>query len=120
MKLVRFLLRNGGRGAILVAIMGIMSGLASSAFIAVVNLALHRHATALLIAGFAGIAVVRIAANLLSQWYVIHFAQQAILNLCDELSRRVVATPFRTLERVGPARIMTTLTDDVVKEHLQV
>lgn len=97
----------------MVAGLGILSGLASSAFVAVVNMALHRHNEAALIAGFAGITLLRVGANLLSQWYVINFAQQAILDLCDELSRRVVATPFRTLERVGPARIMTTLTDDV-------
>lgn len=97
----------------MVTLLGIASGLATSAFVAVVNIALHQQRGGLLIASFAGIAVVRVAANLLAQWYVINFAQQAILDLCDELSRRVVATPFRTLERVGAARIMTTLTDDV-------
>jgi putative ATP-binding cassette transporter len=112
-KLISFLLRSGGRGVFLVAVTGILSGLASSAFVAIVNTALHQRDGYLLILGFALIALLRVGTNVLSQWYVIKFAQQAILDLSDKLARRVVETPFRTLESVGPPRIMTTLTDDV-------
>ena len=113
MRLISFLMRSGSRGIALVAAMGILSGLASSAFVAIVNTALHTHKGYVLILGFVAIAVLRIATNVLSQWYVIKFAQQATLDLGDRLARRVVETPFRTLESVGPPRIMTTLTDDV-------
>lgn len=113
MKLLSFLFRSGGRGIVVVAVTGVLSGFASTAFVAVVNAALHANNTALLALGFAAIAVLRITTNVLSQWYVIKFAQQAILDLSDKLARRVIDTPFRTLESVGPSRILTTLTDDV-------
>jgi putative ATP-binding cassette transporter len=112
-KLLSFLVRSGGRGIVVVAVTGILSGLASSAFVAIVNTALHARNSTWLLLGFAGIALVRIGANVLSQWYVIQFAQRAVLELSDRLARRVLETPFRTLEIVGPPRIMTTLTDDV-------
>jgi putative ATP-binding cassette transporter len=44
---------------------------------------------------------------------MVRFAQDKVLDLCEDLTRRVVQTPFRTLERIGPARILTTLSDDV-------
>lgn len=113
MKLLSFLFRSGGRGIVVVAVMGILSGLASSAFVAVVNAALHARNGYLLALGFAVIALVRAGASVLSQWYVIKFAQQAVLELSDRLARRVIETPFRTLESVGPSRILATLTDDV-------
>lgn len=113
MKLLSFLFRSGGRGIFVVAVTGVLSGLASTAFVAMVNAALHADDTARLALGFAAIAVLRVGMNILSQWYVITFAQHAILELSDRLARRVIETPFRTLETVGPARILTTLTDDV-------
>jgi putative pyoverdin transport system ATP-binding/permease protein len=112
-RLRSFLIRSGGRGIAVVAVMGILSGLASSAFVAVVNAALHARSGYLLALGFALIALVRVGTNVLSQWYVIKFAQKSILELSEGLARRVIETPFRTLESIGPSRIMTTLTDDV-------
>ena len=43
-----------------------------------------------------------------------HLAQRALSYLCSDLSRKVLATPLRQLEQVGIARILSTLTDDVV------
>ena len=113
MNLVRFLFGAGERGVVAVAIAGVVSGLASTGFIAVVNLALQRGERRYLLAAFAAVALARIATNLLAQWFMLHFSQKSVFTLCDQLCRQVIRTPFRTLERITPSRIMSTLTDDV-------
>jgi putative ATP-binding cassette transporter len=112
-KLIAFLFQTNGRGILVVTLAGILSGAASSLFVAMVNASLHRPDHVLLAIGFGVVVAVRISANIFSQWFLVRFAQTSILELCDTMCRRVLDTPFRTLERVGPSRIMTTLTDDV-------
>ena len=114
MNLIRFLLRSGRSGIVVVALAGLISGFASSLFVAMVNAALHRKELTWLAVAFIGVVIARISANLLSQWFLARFAQGAVLDLCERLSRQIARTPFRALERIGPARIMSTLTDDVV------
>lgn len=113
MNLLAFLFRTGRRGIITVILAGIVGGLASAGFVALVNAALHTTNLPLIVVGFIAVALARIATNLIAQWNLATYAQQAILHLCNQLSARVVETPFRTLEEIGAARIMTTLTDDV-------
>ena len=113
MKLVAFLLRAGGNGVVVVAISGVLSGLASTGFIAVVNAALQKNDRRFLLVAFVVVALARITTNLLAQWFMLHFSQKSVLTLCDRLCRQVIQTPFRTLEKITPARIMSTLTDDV-------
>ena len=113
MNLVRFLLRAGGKGAIVVAVAGVLSGLASTGFIAVVNLALQHGERRLLLAAFAAVALARIVTNLLAQWFMLRFSQESVFNLSDQLCRQIIRTPFRTLEKISPARITSTLTDDI-------
>jgi putative ATP-binding cassette transporter len=78
-----------------------------------VNAALHRPERSLLAIGFVVIVLIRVGTNVFSQLLVVRFAQETVLSLYDRLCRRVLGTPFRTLEQIGPARVMTTLTDDV-------
>ncbi len=113
MNLLTFLFRAGRRGIMTVILAGIIGGLASAGFVALVNAALHTTTPGIIILGFIGVAIARVATNLIAQWNLVSYAQEAILQLCNQLSNRVIETPFRTLERIGAPRIMTTLTDDV-------
>ena len=113
MNLFRFLFRTGRQGIITVILAGVVGGLASAGFVALVNAALHTTRPMLIILGFIAVAIARVATNLIAQWNLVTYAQEAILLLCNRLSSRVIETPFRTLERIGAPRIMTTLTDDV-------
>ncbi len=98
----------------MVTLVGVLSGLASTAIIALLNTAIHAPQRARLVPLFLFILVVRIASNLLAQLLVVRFAQRSVLQLTEDIAMEVLETPFRTLERLGPARILTTLTDDVV------
>ena len=87
-----------------------------------VNAALQQGDRRFLLAAFIAVAVARIATNLLAQWFMLHFSQKSVLGLCDQLCRQIINTPFRTLERITTARIMSTLTDDIgiLSQALQV
>jgi putative ATP-binding cassette transporter len=41
------------------------------------------------------------------------FAQELLIGQCEELSEQVISTPFQKIEKIGPARILSTLTADV-------
>jgi len=111
------LFRIGGERRVLaIAVLGLVSGFCSTGFIALINRVLHNDGMThryLFIILFIGLAVTRLATNLWSQWIMVRFAQDKLLSLCDDISRRVVQTPFRTIERIGPANILSTLTVDV-------
>jgi putative ATP-binding cassette transporter len=83
--------------------------------IALINHALARGqtASALLVAGFAGLLLTKVGSNMLAQLLLNYFAQRTLTRLSANLSRQVLATPLRRLEEVGIPRVLTTLTDDV-------
>ncbi len=91
-----------------------ISGLAGSGFIVVLNSALHAPDRVRLVLLFVVLVLARILTNLYSQFAVMRLSQDAVLDLSESLSRQVIGTPFRMLERIGPSRIMATLTDDVL------
>ena len=116
MKLLLYLLRMGGRRVLAITAMGLGSGFVATGFIVLINRVLHDNGKSpvyILIVLFVCLAIARLATNLYSEWILVCFAQEKLLNLCDEISRRVILTPLRTLEQIGSARILSTLTDDV-------
>jgi putative pyoverdin transport system ATP-binding/permease protein len=113
-RLLRFLFQAHRRRILVVTGIGVISGLAASGFIAILNSALHAPDKLTLLLPFVVLVLARILSNVYAQFVVMRFTQDAVLDLSESLSRQVIETPFRTLERIGPSRIMATLTDDVL------
>jgi putative ATP-binding cassette transporter len=116
MSLLAFLDRRARLLAGAATVVGLLSGAASAALIALVNTALIRGtgASGLLAAAFAGLLVAKMVTNAVARVLLAHLAQRTLSYLCSDLSRKVLATPLRHLEQVGIPRILSTLTDDVV------
>ncbi len=118
MKVISFLLHRNGRKTFAVAGLGLLSGIANAGLIATVNSALHagsaghlpRSTLALI---FAALMLAKVGGSLASGLLLGRVSQESILNLCMDLCRKVVATPFRALEEIGPARVLTCLTEDI-------
>src|SRR6185312_15308494 len=93
----------------------LVSGIASAAIIALVNTTLmHGDISRGLLAGaFIGLLVGKVLTNALARIWLNAFALRMISQLFEELARKILATPLRHLERVGIARVLATLTDDV-------
>jgi putative ATP-binding cassette transporter len=114
MKALRLLLRASWRGVALAVLAGALSGVSSVGLLVLLHAALGRPADrAPLAVAFAGLCACALAARVFSQASLIALSQRAVADLCLHLSRRILATPLRRLEEMGPHRLVATLTTDV-------
>lgn len=100
----------------LILVAGALSGLFSAGIVAAINALLHPHFSyplVLLAVGFVGLVSGKIVSNVLSQLWLVQFAQDAIVEMTLGLCRKLLQTSLRKIEQLGGARIFMTLTDDV-------
>jgi putative ATP-binding cassette transporter len=115
MKALRFVLR-GARGMVVLAVAGsTVGGLAGAVLVALLQRAIQapsgaRGALGLL---FAATWATGIGARVVSDLRLARFVQERAAELRVRLSNRITATPLPTVERVGAARLLATLTEDV-------
>jgi putative pyoverdin transport system ATP-binding/permease protein len=115
MKLLYFLLRASKKVVILAVLVGIVSGAANSGLVILIHRALGGGQRApQLVWAFAGVCLVVLLTRVTSELLLIHLGQEAILNLRLDMSRRILATPLTQLEKIGPHKLLATLTDDVI------
>jgi putative ATP-binding cassette transporter len=94
---------------------GLISGVATSFLIGLIHETMQRTGSIeiTILASFAGLCLLLPVSRIVSQTLLIRLAQQSVRELRADLSKRVAATPLRTLEQIGSHRVMATLTDDV-------
>ena len=94
---------------------GLVGGACSAGLIALINTALNRAdlSRTFLVVGFAALVAGKVASQVVARLLLNRFTQRTLMDLCRDLSRKVLATPLRHLEHVGIPRILATLTDDV-------
>jgi putative ATP-binding cassette transporter len=116
MNLVKFILRVSWPTVLLATLAGTAAGAASIGLIALIRAALGRagQASPSLVGAFAGLAALVLLARAGSQVLVARLGHDAVFRLWTQLGRRIVAAPLRHLEELGPARILATLTGDVL------
>lgn len=110
------LLVQRARGPLIVAVAcGALGGASNTAFLALVNERLGGAALSIpvLAGGFAAISAVMLATYWLSRSLLIRLLQHTIRDLRLHLSQQVLAAPLARLERIGTARLLTILGDDV-------
>ena len=121
MKIISFLIRCSSNvrhsKSILFVILsaGVMSGVSNAALIALINSTLNRQGASArtLALSFVGICVVLPIARLASQSLIIMLTAASLFELRMQLSRSILSTPLRTLEKIGAHRLLAALTDDV-------
>ena len=116
MDLLGFLSRasRGLIGGIILA--GLLSGGLGAALIAVIHRALvtNDRDAIWLISTFLLVAVGKVSSHYASQVMLVRLSQDSILSLCRGICGKVLAARFQKLESLGQARILATLTEDVV------
>src|SRR5436305_421255 len=99
---------------IVVALMGIAGGLASTSMLALVNSIIGgRYPSMALVGGFAALCVALPVARYVSQLLLMNLSMRSFVELRLLLTRRVLRAPLRQLEAVGSPRLLATLTNDV-------
>ena len=90
MKLFRFLLGHARNLMIFIGLAALFSGACNAGLIALVNAALIRSetATAIMVWGFSGLGLGKLATNFISQVLLARFSQSAITNLRRDLIQK--------------------------------
>lgn len=116
LRLLRYVTDQRPRAFLLAAAAGLVSGATATGMVAIINSALEaRHPLNLwlLAVPFLALLVLSPATRLFSQFLLIGLGQDLVYDLRLQLSRRILSTPMRHLEEVGPSRLLVALTDDL-------
>jgi putative pyoverdin transport system ATP-binding/permease protein len=117
MKLLSFLfiLRRSKGLVALVLASSVLSGLCSTAMIALVNSALNQPMPSAMkiVWSFAGLCLLLPLTRIISQTLLAHLSEKAIYDLRMSLCERILATPQRQLEEIGGPTLLASLTGDV-------
>lgn len=117
MNILKFLFHHARSLFVLTSLTAIVSGACGIGLIALVNTVLSRQGkfTRWMVAGFIALGLGRVITTFISQVFLAHFSQKAIANLRRELARKILAVPLREFEKIGVARFMVALTEDVME-----
>jgi putative pyoverdin transport system ATP-binding/permease protein len=116
MNLIVFLLRNSRRIVIWAVVAGAVSGACGAGLIALLNSALANRPVSFasgLGVAFAVLFLLSPASRFLSDLLLIKLTQRSVYDLRMRLAKRLLQTPLRELERLGPARLLVALTEDI-------
>jgi putative ATP-binding cassette transporter len=119
-KLVLFFIRSAksiqfSKGIVFAVVLAsIIGGASNTAMVALINHALGMHGKPVsLIVAFAGLCVLQAISKFLSQVLLIRFASSTIAELRFKISQRIVSSPLRHLEEIGPHRLLAAITEDI-------
>jgi putative pyoverdin transport system ATP-binding/permease protein len=95
--------------------LGIVSGLANTGLLALMNSALSRQSFSdpRLIYGFVALCVLLPLSRFVSGFLLLKLAADAVFHLRLNLTRSLLTVPFRRLEEHGPHRVLNVLTEDI-------
>ena len=114
-RFLRFVVQRSRTMAWLMVCAGVLSGLLSAGVLALVNHVLYHPSdhSSLVMLGFVVLVAGKLLSNLWSQFLLVRFSQDTILDLSLSLCAKIVRAPLRRSEQRGAANILVTLTDDV-------
>ncbi|HEX8089501.1 MAG TPA: cyclic peptide export ABC transporter [Blastocatellia bacterium] len=115
MKMLSFLLKKSRGTAVLAILAGLIAGISNTALLALINTVLTRaeQPSSTLAWGFIWLCALMLLARIVSQALLIRISVDSSFILRMQLSRKILAAPFRQLEQLGPHRLLATLTEDV-------
>jgi putative ATP-binding cassette transporter len=116
MNLLRFLLRTSWVTVALATAIGLLSGACNAGILALVNTVLNHTetVTTLVVLGFVGLGLARVLTSAISQYMLSVFAHKTMAELRRDLCLKILVTPLRHLENIGPPRLLVALTEDVI------
>lgn len=116
MNLISFLLRSSWKMVAIAIFTGFVSGGSSAALIALISRSISKGVGAdldTIAIAFGCLALIALVSSITSQIMLIRLAQQSVFQLRLSLSRQILSTELAQLEKLGSARLLATLTDDV-------
>jgi putative pyoverdin transport system ATP-binding/permease protein len=114
MKIIAFFFEHSRKAILLSGSAGVVSGIANAALLAMINIAVKPGKPLLWVVWtFGGLCVLLPLARFISELLLTKLGQEATYSLRTKMCTQILAVPLQHLETLGPARILTTLTDDI-------
>ncbi|PSN15445.1 ABC transporter ATP-binding protein [filamentous cyanobacterium CCT1] len=114
MSLVLFLLQTSGPVLLIALATGLVSGGCSAALIALISYSIAQEtAGAVVVAAFVGLGAIALITAMVSRILLVRFSQAAVFELQLQLCRQILATELKSLEALGPPRLLVILTEDI-------
>jgi putative ATP-binding cassette transporter len=114
MEIIAFFLQHSRRAVFFSVLAGVFSGICNAGLLAVINAELKSgRPTNILLWSFGGLCVLLPLSRFSSELLLTRLGQDAMYSTRLKLCRQVLSAPLRHLVQLGPARILTTLTDDI-------
>jgi putative ATP-binding cassette transporter len=114
MKIIAFFLRHSRKIVFLSIAAGALSGMCNAALLAVINSVLKTRVPGWgLVWSFLGLCILLPFARFTSERLLTRLGQEAMHRMRMQLCRQILAAPLLHLEKLGSARLLATLTDDI-------
>jgi putative ATP-binding cassette transporter len=113
MKILVFFLQHSRKTVIASVLLGLLSGVCNAALLAAINAGLRGNHNATLLWSFGGLCGLLLLARFTSEVVLTKMVQKAMFTSRMNLCQQVLVTPLSHLERLGAARLLTTLTEDI-------
>ncbi len=111
--LLRYLYRQSNVLLIFAFVCALLSGLGGAALIQVINEGVKGKATAALGLSFFALCLATLVTRSLSQIAILHLSQNAVLTMRIDLSKKLLATPYKKLQELGKPSLLVILTRDI-------
>jgi putative ATP-binding cassette transporter len=114
-RILLFLFRASRSNVIAAISFGIISGICSTALLALISEALTKGglASATVIWGVVSLCFLMPVSKFISDFLLVRLGQGAVRDLRLKLSQQILVAPLRHIEEIGPHRLLVTLTDDI-------
>jgi putative pyoverdin transport system ATP-binding/permease protein len=113
MKFLRFLLQVSWQQMLLAGVTGLVSGCGNALLIFMINQSINQASPPNALLYFGALAALTLLTSIISQFFLIRLAQNAIYQLRLRLSQNILHSPLTHLEKLGTNRLLATLTEDV-------
>jgi putative pyoverdin transport system ATP-binding/permease protein len=113
MRLISLLLRYSRKFVILAIIAGIISGIANTGLLALINAGLNDGHGSRLIIGFAALCTTLALSRIASELLLLRLGQGALFDLRMNLSSNILAVPLRKLEEIGDHKLLSVFAEDI-------
>ncbi|AOJ36094.1 cyclic peptide export ABC transporter [Burkholderia metallica] len=113
MKLLSFLYRQSPKSFLFAILVGILSGFAGAGLAGVIGNSISHEATPALAYRFFGLCFLYLLSKSISENALLRLSQDVVLKMRVSLSKKLLATPYASLQSKGNARLLVILTKDI-------
>ncbi|MGY2973534.1 putative ATP-binding cassette transporter [Pantoea sp. PA1] len=115
MKLITYLYKNGPLRFLSSIFFGVLSGLAGSGVVNIISYSVThlKNSTLAISVEFFGLCFLYFISKSISEVFIMRLTQDAVFKMRVELSKKLLATPYKQIQSIGSAKLLVVMTKDI-------